>query len=1136
MNSAESLTSGAGRRRGRGRFRRRLRRLRSRLYRAAARVRNGRRTRPGPPARVDRKRHWRGSSPLKRSARIFVYGGVLLLLVLLAWAVDAVLSRRPVSLDNTCAARALSCGAISSFVVPILTLALVTAFFLLGRLWYLRRRYLHAARDRPQDMVPTAGGIIGDVVGRDELCRVIIADVRDTSTRRPHVVVGGIGTGKTALLVRLTQLLAKQHAVPVAVRLRDAQDKLDFAELARKKFLADLQSSLLSDAEGEKVWRQLLKESRVVVLADGLEEALIAKETRAERDTVIRLAIRQANRDKLPLIIASRPHDPLRGTEGALVELEPLSEEAALDYIQSSDPIDDESRIDWIVETADVTEAPLYLQIARQLHNIGLLTYPPASRDDRKQLDTRGVDRSGLRLGLLKTWEKALVDGQLSPGVALSCNDRIATIEQLSVLACIGLRQDLLQVKLGDFSTLWESRGADKQPLPIVREARKRLCQSGHDFLDIKLAATWGTQLQLVEAQGNAVRFPHSILQAYLGSRLIAYAMADAGFRKDALDNAGREVLIALALHSRVAAKPDAGTAAKQHSTGVATQDRPRSLTRAAVGGGSSPDKPIGPGTLCTAANQHTGSKALDLYATALEIDSVHPTPRHQAIADEIVRDWQKKVEQDPRTLEHAKLNLVRRLGEAARAISARHSQDGIAAKPAYCQLFEIGCAEPSYTVRLATAQEIGAGGDDALAQLAVRLRPDPARWRQALAETNGQEHAVVGQQSGGEADSTGTGPGQQEADEEATRAVRQEIMRAWLAPLLVGSATSDKWQAYSRDLLQSWLEFVHAQHRRTGRERFGLSFEIALAQGFKHAANRRREHPHAPDKARTYLAEQAQEMLAECDFWFTRLTLLHAMTLWRLPDGADQGPRREQNPDYKALVAHWCGTESRRRQDRHTEHPFVEEAGRLAVRALETGQPERYIWIDESGIVSTVGSSPARPGRRRKHNLWIPPSTGWTALNARAQQLVADVLLLLNLAERGESRVRNRDLRLRRINKNYLPPCIAEDRSPLRPNRPLDVAGDSAPDSSCAAECQFGLCPYPLKGAQPHRQELSEAFCRRQQRLLAPGLLRSSAAPWQEISSRRLRQFWRELGEPASRVELEDNDRDKTQRRDRRP
>ena len=242
----------------------------------------------------------------------------------LAWAVDAVFVHRSFVMDNRCQQRALSCGILASFLVPVLTLALVSAFFLLGRLWYLRRRYLGAARTRPQDVVPTAGNIIGDVVGRDELCRVMIADLREPSTRRPHIVVGGMGAGKTALLVRLTKQLAQQRAVPVAVRLRDAQDTLDFRELARTRFIADLESGILSENEGEKVWRQLLKEGRIVVLADGLEEALNDEGMQAERDNLIRLAIRQANKQELPLIIASRPHDPLRGTEAALVELEPL--------------------------------------------------------------------------------------------------------------------------------------------------------------------------------------------------------------------------------------------------------------------------------------------------------------------------------------------------------------------------------------------------------------------------------------------------------------------------------------------------------------------------------------------------------------------------------------------------------------------------------------------------------------------------------------------------------------------------------------------------------------------------------------------------------------------------------------------
>jgi hypothetical protein len=935
----------------------------------------------------------------------------------------------------------------------------------------MQRRYRRAARTRPQDMVPTAGSLISDVVGRDELCRVMIADVRDPSTRRPHVVVGGTGTGKTALLVRLTQLLAQQRAVPVAIRLRDARERLDFGDLARERFIADPQTGMLSDNEGEKVWRQLLKEGRIVVLADGLEEALIESGAAAERDNLIRLAIQKANLNKLPLIITSRPHNPLRGTDAVLVELEPLSEEAALAYIQRGDPAD-EPRIDWIVETAEVAEAPLYLQVARQLHRAGLLTSPTVTRDGQ-QLDIRSVDRSGLQLRLLEAWKEALVNGYFLPWVALSRDDRTATIEQLSLLACTGLRQDRkdgLQVDLKDYMDLREWRSDDGQLQPIIQEVRDRLGRAGHNPLDVRLAVTWGTQLGLVEAHGSAVRFPHSILQAYLGSRLIGYAMADNEFRSEALKNAGGELLIALVLHSRATAK----------------QSGSRGRADTVIDGGDPAAEPAG---LCAlllkAAGQRSDAKALNLYATALEIDSVATVPEHQTIADQIAEHWQMPMERDPRTLENAKLNLVRRFGEAARAISDRRSQPDDP-KPAYRQLFDIGCAEPSYPIKLAVAQEIGAGGDDALAQVKRQLEPDPA---------NG------GHKDDGES-------------------ARRGIIGAWLVPLLVGSATSAESRATARDLLQRWLDSLHAQHRQISRERFGLSLEIALAQGFKYAANRRRGHPHAPEEARAYLAEQTQGMLNECDFWFTRLTLLHALTLWHLPDGAGQQSGMEQNPDYKTLIAHWCGTEDRRRRDRFKEHPFVVEAMRLCIRTLETGQPERYLWIDESGVVSKVGSTPAPPGRRRKHDLWIPPSTGWTALNARAQELVADVLLLLNLAERGEIRIRDRDLRLQRTNRNYLPPCIAEDRSPLQPNRLLGAAGESAPGSTCPTGCQFGLCPYPQKGAQPHRQELTEAFCRMQQTILSRRTLRSRAAPWQEMSERRLKGFWKQMEQRALSVE----------------
>jgi NACHT domain len=1201
MGSVKSLPPSPGHRgtggraRG-GRFRRRLRRLRSLLYQPVAKFRKRRRAHPGPPPRIDKKRHWRGSSPLKRGVRVLVYGGGLLLLAALAWAVIAALRHRSFTFDNRCQQRALSCSVLASFLVPLLTLALVSALFLLGRLWYLRRRYLRAARSRPQDVVPTAGSIIGDVVGRDELCRVMIADTRDAQTRRPHVVVGGVGTGKTALLVRMTKLLAQQRAVPVAIRLRDAQKSLDFRELARVKLITDLQSSILSDAEGEKVWRQLLKEGRIVVLADGLEEALINPSTEAERDNLIRLAIRKANKEELPLIIASRPHNPLRGTEAALVELEPLSEEAALDYILRKNSVEDEQRVDWIVETADVTEAPLYLQIARQLHRAGLLVYVSANPGDH-QLDTRSVDRAQLRLRLLETWKQAIVNGYFPPGVALSREDRMAAVEQLSVLACIGLRDDTLQVELEEFEKLVK-QSENGPSVPIIEEAGRQL-RAVHRHFDIRLAATWGTQLQLVEAQENAVRFPHSILQAYLGSRLIGYAMADDKFREEALDNAGRELLIALVMRSRAEPKQrtarqptgsdatapvPAGPIAAEANLTVPDPSAPgaaRADPATANPSGPDPAEPTqaertGPDPAATsasgpdadgsqtqaglsdvrrllrdAARERTDAKALDMYATALEIDSVDPAPEHQDIAKEILANWHAQAERDPRTLQHAKLNLVRRFGEAARTITLRCSGKGSRdsrgthpgpdtgtpglGRPAYRQLFDIGCAEENYPVRLATAQELGAGGDEALAELGEVLGlPAPAPGDQARIEGNSRAQPADGQQKQGEAGPYSEQREQQEQkkeQEDEERTQRQNIMRAWLAPLLFGSATTPSSQRAATGFLTELLNFVHRQNQQPDRERSGLSIEIALAQGFKHAANRRRERPQAYGEARAELTGQAKEMLSACRFWFTRLTLIQALTLWHLPDGENRPD--QPAPDYKELVADWSGMDSHRRRDRYDEHPFVAEASRLAVRALETGQPERYMWIDESGVVSKVGSCPAKAHARRKHNLWIPPSAGWTALNARAQQLVADVLLLLNLAERG--RPPQRDQRLQQTNKNHLPPCLAEDRSPLDPTRPLGMAGDFDPGSKCRTGCKFGLCPYPARGGQYYRQELSEAFCRRQQRLLARRAIRTRAAAWQEGSVAQLRRFWKELGQPVTGAELEQEDAGKIRLRDRR-
>jgi hypothetical protein len=265
------------------------------------------------------------------------------------------------------------------------------------------------------------------------------------------------------------------------------------------------------------------------------------------------------------------------------------------------------------------------------------------------------------------------------------------------------------------------------------------------------------------------------------------------------------------------------------------------------------------------------------------------------------------------------------------------------------------------------------------------------------------------------------------------------------------------------------------------------------------------------------YLAEQALEMLKGTRYWFSQLTLIQALCLLNVSDGP-KTPGDKHGAKPEAIVQHWLDVAGRERADRDQlagapagPHPFVREASELAVLALKTGHPQRYCWIDESGVVAQVGSrNTGIRTEQRNRQLWIPSSAGWTALNGRAQRLVADVLLLLNLAERGDQ-PRERERRLKRANRSDLPPCITRSRASLNPGRTVGTATSSAPGTTCVDGCAFELCPYPPKGVQP-RVEMTEAFCRRQQTLLtrrSPAAARLPGRRWHRRSSPRSGQKW---------------------------
>jgi hypothetical protein len=615
----------------------------------------------------------------------------------------------------------------------------------------------------------------------------------------------------------------------------------------------------------------------------------------------------------------------------------------------------------------------------------------------------------------------------------------------------------------------------------------------------------------------------------------------------------GREFLIALVLHSR-------STLIEQEDAGQIP--------------GAPDSSPDTAGAVCyqlaKAAGNRLDNKALDIYAAALEISSIatdsrcaaaatdgglrrgvadfasqaaggigsrrpqdratgnngprgqatagrpgtnaHPakTCSHIDLAKKIQNDWPDIRSADPQTLEEAKLGLVCRFGDALQTLTSRrrdHPGD-----LGHAQLYEICLRESAYRIRLAAAQEIGRGGAIAFQEIEPKLAlsghdgegalgPDKTgkRWSQIL-------HAPAANAA--------------RADGEAQWA---QQVSAWLAPLFVASIDAaggdhGPGSAYQRaeQYLRDWRQRVRlAEHSRAGPT---ISQEIALAQGFKYAANRRYGQARSRPAVVGHLQAEALEMLKHARYWFSQLTLIQALCLWEIQEGEWAPDGQDSNPD--AIVNHWLeeinGEQARDKRGNHRIHPFVEAAAVLAARALETGHPERFLWMDESDLVTRVGSSQeVTDSQARRHDQWIQPSMGWSGLDRRAQQLVADVLLLLNLAERGEEPGEIEQW-LEHANKDTLPPCIRRDRRALKPDHTVGTAASNPPGSSCLNGCPFDLCPYPPKGQQPHRAELSEAFCRHQYMLVRRARIRRNTARWQGLRASQMRTFWSEMANRA--------------------
>jgi hypothetical protein len=271
---------------------------------------------------------------------------------------------------------------------------------------------------------PRSSPIVESILGRDELVREIADDLDNGS--EPQVIVSDSAAGKTMVLVKLADFLARRGQVPVAISLQGQEGEPDFEALARKAFESASPTSDRDDLK--KQWSELRHREQITVLADDLEKA-------KARPHQIMHALEQATRQKLRLVAASRPYGVPVDFKRGRIELEPLhNREVRRDLLRlmqhapADAVISDASAqqiVADIVEDAEISLTPYYLSLARVLARLGKLTAPTGTAD--------------ARLWLLRSYRAALAAGSVRPDAGPSPARRAEVLRSLEAIAFVRL-------------------------------------------------------------------------------------------------------------------------------------------------------------------------------------------------------------------------------------------------------------------------------------------------------------------------------------------------------------------------------------------------------------------------------------------------------------------------------------------------------------------------------------------------------------------------------------------------------------------------------------------------------------------------------------------------------------------------
>jgi hypothetical protein len=411
----------------------------------------------------------------------------------------------------------VECALPLSFGAPIYVVALGYVVFFIQ--WRLRplAKYLSRLREEPTRFLegPYNQASWDEVIHRDKLYEAVGIELR-AGPQRAQFLTGPPGSGKTTCLLGLAAWLANRGAVPVLVPLAGVEPPIDLAALAKPRFIRILDAS---DAQGDRLWRQLCHAGRVVILADGLDEAALGA---SELD--LRQLGGEPRVGRQPAVVfSSRPAAVPGGNGAPPFQLDELNESAISESLQRRARADGVSVVDAesagpLANALAMPREPFYLDLVVTVL-AGL--EPDRARRLVGRLKSNEVQRA--RKLLLDEYFALLTAGLILKEVPVDRPHRADALREVEQIALRMLTEEASAAPLDALVNGWS--GVLGEPRSLRREEL------------IEYACRLGIVQITRSGPERKLRFRHSIIQAYLAANAMVAEAAIDGEKMDGRTN-----------------------------------------------------------------------------------------------------------------------------------------------------------------------------------------------------------------------------------------------------------------------------------------------------------------------------------------------------------------------------------------------------------------------------------------------------------------------------------------------------------------------------------------------------------------------------------------------------------------------